>query len=43
MSHKVAMRAIDLMTQEVIPAIKEYQADREKGRASSVGMGHAAR
>ena len=26
MSHKVAMRSIDLMTQEVIPAIKEYQA-----------------
>jgi hypothetical protein len=41
MSHKVAMRAIDLMTQEVIPAIKEYQADREKGRASGVGTGHA--
>ena len=28
MSHKVAMRSIDLMTQEVIPAIKEYQAVR---------------
>ena len=26
MSHKVAMRSIDLMAQEVIPAIKEYQA-----------------
>ena len=26
MSHKVAMRNIDLLTQEVIPAIKEYQA-----------------
>ncbi|MCH8801908.1 MAG: LLM class flavin-dependent oxidoreductase [Chloroflexi bacterium] len=26
MSHKVAMRCIDLMSQEVIPAIKEYQA-----------------
>ncbi len=26
MSHKVAMRSIDLMSQEVIPAIKEYQA-----------------
>ena len=24
MSHDVAMRSIDLMTQEVIPAIKEY-------------------
>ena len=24
MSHKVAMRSIDLMTKEVIPAIKEY-------------------
>ncbi|MGH7321871.1 MAG: hypothetical protein ACRELA_19905 [Candidatus Rokuibacteriota bacterium] len=32
MSHEVAMRAIDLMTREVIPAIKEYRADREKGR-----------
>ena len=28
MSHKVAMRSIDLMTQEVIPAIKEYEAVR---------------
>jgi len=26
MSHDVAMRSIDLMSQEVIPAIKEYQA-----------------
>jgi hypothetical protein len=26
------MRGIDLMTQEVIPAIKAYQPDREKGR-----------
>ena len=30
MSHEVAMRSIDLMTQEVIPAIKEYQSKREK-------------
>ena len=30
MSHEVALRSIDLMCQEVIPAIKEYQADREK-------------
>jgi alkanesulfonate monooxygenase SsuD/methylene tetrahydromethanopterin reductase-like flavin-dependent oxidoreductase (luciferase family) len=36
MSHKVAMRAIDLMTKEVIPAVKAYQADREKGRQSRV-------
>ena len=28
MSHEVAMRSIDLMTQEVIPAIKEYQPQR---------------
>jgi hypothetical protein len=41
MSHQVARRAIDLRGQEVIPAIKEYQADREKGRASSVGKRHA--
>jgi alkanesulfonate monooxygenase SsuD/methylene tetrahydromethanopterin reductase-like flavin-dependent oxidoreductase (luciferase family) len=26
MSHEVAMRNIDLMSQEVVPAIKEYQA-----------------
>ena len=32
MSHEVAIHGIDLMTQEVIPAIKAYQADREKGR-----------
>ena len=37
MSHKVAMRAIDLMTKEVIPAVKAYQADRVKGRQSRVG------
>ena len=34
MSHEVAMRSIDLMTQEVIPAVKEYRADREKGKAA---------
>jgi hypothetical protein len=32
MSHRVAMRGIDLMTREVIPAIKAYRADREQGR-----------
>jgi alkanesulfonate monooxygenase SsuD/methylene tetrahydromethanopterin reductase-like flavin-dependent oxidoreductase (luciferase family) len=32
MSHDVAMRGIDLMTREVIPAVKAYQPDREKGR-----------
>jgi alkanesulfonate monooxygenase SsuD/methylene tetrahydromethanopterin reductase-like flavin-dependent oxidoreductase (luciferase family) len=36
MSHEVAMRGIDLLSQEVIPAIKAYQADRQKGRKSSV-------
>jgi len=35
MSHEVAMRCIDLLSQEVIPAVKEYQADREKGRQST--------
>jgi alkanesulfonate monooxygenase SsuD/methylene tetrahydromethanopterin reductase-like flavin-dependent oxidoreductase (luciferase family) len=30
MSHDVAMRSIDLMTQEVIPAVKEYEAQREE-------------
>jgi len=32
MSHEVAVHGIDLMTREVIPAIKAYQPDREKGR-----------
>jgi hypothetical protein len=32
MSHKVAVRGIDLLGQEVIPALKAYQADREKGK-----------
>ena len=32
MSHEAAVHGIDLMTKEVIPAIKEYRADREKGR-----------
>jgi alkanesulfonate monooxygenase SsuD/methylene tetrahydromethanopterin reductase-like flavin-dependent oxidoreductase (luciferase family) len=32
MPHQVAMRNIDLLTQEVIPAIKAYQADRERGQ-----------
>jgi hypothetical protein len=36
MSHEVAMRGIDLMTREVVPAIKQYKADREKGRRSYV-------
>ena len=30
MSHETAMRCIDLLGQEVIPAIKEYQSQREK-------------
>ena len=34
MSHEVAVHGIDLLTGEVIPAIKAYQADREKGRRS---------
>lgn len=29
MSHDVAVRSIDLMTQEVIPALREYEAQRE--------------
>jgi len=29
MSHKTAMRCIDLLTQEVIPAIKEYKPQKE--------------
>lgn len=42
MSHQVTMRAIDLLSQEVIPALRDYQADREKGKASSIGKGHAS-
>jgi hypothetical protein len=34
MSHEAAVHAIDLMTREVIPAIKAHRADREKGRQS---------
>jgi len=30
MSHEVAMRCIDLLSQEVIPAIKEYQPQRKR-------------
>lgn len=37
MSHEVAMHGIDLLGQEVIPAIKAYQADREKGRSLTTG------
>ena len=40
MSHDVAMRAIDLMTQDVIPAIKAYRPDRERGRQ---GMSYTLR
>jgi len=43
MSHEVAVRGIDLLGQEVIPAIKAYQADREKGNwqlAQSSVPGH---
>ena len=39
MSHEVAVRGIDLMTREVIPAIKEYRADREKGRLQHLAAG----
>ena len=35
MSHEVAVRSIDLMCQEVIPAVKAYQADREKGKKAA--------
>jgi hypothetical protein len=39
MSHETAVRGIDLMTREVIPAIKAYRADREEGRASLAVVG----
>jgi hypothetical protein len=39
MSHDVAIRGIDLMTKEVIPAVKAYRADREKGRARLAATG----
>ena len=29
MSHDVAVRNIDLLTQEVMPALREYEAQRE--------------
>ena len=32
MSHEVAVHGIDLLTREVIPAIKAYRADREGRR-----------
>jgi hypothetical protein len=32
MSHEVAVRGIDLLTNEVISAIKGYRAERQKGR-----------
>ena len=35
MSHEVALRSIDLMSQEVIPALKEYRADREKAKQAA--------
>ena len=38
MSHEVAKRAIDLMVQEVIPAIKEYKPDLEKRAARKATM-----
>lgn len=37
MSHEVATRAIDLMCQEVIPALKEYKPDLEKRQAFKAG------
>ena len=39
MSHDVAIRGIDLMTKEVIPAIKAYRADREQGRRRLAATG----
>jgi hypothetical protein len=36
MSHEVAVHGIDLLTREVIPALKAYRADREKGRGRPV-------
>ena len=38
MSHEVAIRGIDVMRKEVIPAVKAYRADREKGRRSLAGQ-----
>jgi hypothetical protein len=32
MSHEVAVRGIDLLTKEVIPALRAYRPDRERGR-----------
>jgi len=38
MSHQVAMRAIDLLGQEVIPALKAYQPDRLRDLIWQPGM-----
>ena len=42
MSHAAAIRSIDLMTREIIPAIKAYQPDRDKGRRRLVASGGTA-
>jgi len=43
MSHQVAMRSIDLLGQEVIPALKAYQATGTRGghAASAKDMPHS--
>ena len=41
LSHVVARRAIDLLSQEALPALKGYQADQQKWRASRVGKRRA--
>jgi alkanesulfonate monooxygenase SsuD/methylene tetrahydromethanopterin reductase-like flavin-dependent oxidoreductase (luciferase family) len=39
MSHEAAVHSIDLLTREVIPAIKAHRPDREKGRALLAAAG----
>ena len=39
MSHEAAMHSIDLLTREVIPAIKAYTPDREQGRRRLAATG----
>jgi hypothetical protein len=39
MSHEAAVHGIDLLTREVIPAIKAHRPDREKGRALLAAAG----
>jgi hypothetical protein len=36
MSHEAAMRRVGLLGQEVVPALKQYQPDRERAMRATV-------